>query len=430
MRASFGLTSLSILAVLAAGALAACNTPYPGLPNFDSGTTAGTGEGSTGTGSTTGAGVGGGTSSTASSTASGTGGAPDYGPYPAPHPSMPQIPNHGGAVLHDPVIVTVTFPNDDLEAKAQALDDQIGSLKWWSTVHKGYGVGPATGGGHVTMKDDLPSAMSDGDVENWLQDRITDGTLPAPTDQMIYALYIPASTTVTFSAQAGGGSSCQEWLGYHSSINASFQNKVIPAAYAVIGRCGTIDDVTDTASHEFTEAATDPHPIAGIPGYVLEQNTPWTILGGEDGDMCSGVSPVSEAGWNLTRVWNNESALEGNQPCLPVPDPINGQVLPYFNAGLVKDTLKGTVGGTVSVEVDCYSFGPLPGPMTLVGQAFSKKSALTFSFSQPTCNNGDKVMLTINVAATAKHGTDYHFSVLAQLDPNNGHTWRGMVSVK
>ena len=342
---------------------------------------------------------------------------------------MPQIPNNGGVVLKAPVIVTVTFPGDALQAKEQQFDAEVGGLKWWSTVHDSYGVGAATSGGNVVIADPPATAMTANELEQWLQDRITDGTLPAPTDQMIYALYFPITTTVTFDPNQGGGSLCQEFLGYHSSISAMTPGGVVPTAYAVIGQCGDIDSVTETASHEFTEAATDPHPINGKPAFVYLKNSPWTTLGGEDGDMCSGVSGVVENGWALTRVWNNPNAAEGNQPCVPVPDPVNGQLLPYFNAGIVHDTLKAAPGETVSTEVDCYSFGPLPGDMTLVGQAFSKKN-LTFSFDKDTCKNGDVVTMSITVSASAKSATDYHYSLLAQLDANTAHTWRAMVHVK
>jgi hypothetical protein len=426
MRASLGLFSLSIL--LSSGALlGACSSPVEEQK-------AASGATSTATSGTTTAGVGGGATAPSSTSAGvgggagGTGGAADV-PYPAPHPSMPQIPNQGGSVLHDPVIVTVTFPGDALEAQEQKFDAEIGGLKWWSTVHDSYGVGAAKSGGNVSIADTPATAMTDGELEQWIQDRITDGTLPAPTDQTIYALYFPITTTISFDASQGGGSLCQEFLGYHSSINANVGTDVIPAAYAVIGQCGDIDTVTETASHELTEASTDPHPINGVPAYVLLKNSPWTTLGGENGDMCAGVSGVVEGGWSLTRVWNNPNASEGNQPCVPVPDPVNGNALPYFNAGIVQETLKANPGDTVSTEVDCYSFGPLPADMQLIGQAFSKQT-LQFSFDKDTCKNGDKVTMSITVAATAKHATDYHYSLLAQLDANTAHAWRGMVHVK
>jgi hypothetical protein len=429
MRASLRLGGLAL--VLSTGALLGACTSSVDDARTASGATSTTGDTST-------TGAGGTTSATtaASTTASvgggagttGAGGAVDV-PYPAPHPGMPQIPNQGGGALKAPVIVTVTFPGDLLEAKEQQFGAEVGGLKWWSTVHDSYGVGAATSGGNVVIAETPPTMMTDGDVEIWLQDRITDGTLPAPTDQTIYALYFPITTTVSFDPNQGGGSLCQEFLGYHSSINANFGMGQVPTAYAVIGQCGDIDNVTETASHELTEAATDPHPINGTPGYVLLKTSPWTTLGGENGDMCAGVSGVVENGWSLTRVWNNPNAAEGNQPCVPVPDPVSGAALPYFNAAIVHDTLKANPGDTVSTEVDCYSFGPLANDLTLIGQGFSKKT-LTFSFDKPTCTNGDKVTMSITVAATAKHATDYHYSLLAQLDANNLHAWRGMVHVK
>src|SRR5690348_16078321 len=45
--------------------------------------------------------------------------------YPAPHPSMPQITNHGGEILHDPVIVSITFPGDPLAAKIAAFGEEV-----------------------------------------------------------------------------------------------------------------------------------------------------------------------------------------------------------------------------------------------------------------------------------------------------------------
>jgi hypothetical protein len=431
MRAPTLLGSLSIL--LSTGALlGACSSVVEDTRTSSNATST--------TGATTTTGVGGGTSAatTAAVTTAGVGGAGSGGaggaaeiPYPAPHPGMPQIPNNGGAVLKAPVIVTVTFPGDALEAQEQQFDAEVGGLKWWSTVHDSYGVGAATSGGNVVIADPPAATMTANELEVWLQDRITDGTLPAPTDQMIYALYFPITTTITFDANQGGGSLCQQFLGFHSSINATPPDgsATVPAAYAVIGQCGDINNVTETASHEFTEAATDPHPINGKPAFVYLKNSPWTTLGGENGDMCSGVSGVVENGWSLTRVWNNPNAAEGNQPCVPVPEPLNGEVSPYFNAAIVHDTLKASPGETVSTEVDCYSFGPLPNDMTLVGQAFSKKN-LTFSFDKDTCKNGDVVTMSITVGPNAKSATDYHYTLLAQLDANNQHAWRAMVHVK
>jgi hypothetical protein len=347
-------------------------------------------------------------------------------PFPAPHPGMPQMPNNGGPVLHDAEIVTVTFPGDDLESQEQAFDDEIGSLSWWSTVHTEYGINPAKGAGHVTSADPLPDAMSADELEAWLGAKITDGTLPTPNDQTIYALYVPATTIISFSPQEGGGQSCNAFLGYHSAIWTTVNNQSLQVQYAVINRCGDFNSVTETASHEFTEAATDPHPLTN-PAYVFLNDNAWTIAGGEDGDLCSMVSSVTENGYSLTRVWSNKNAKAGDQPCIPAPQ--NAQNLPYFNAGIVKDTTTAHAGDKLQLEVDCYSFGPLPNEFALKPQANSK-SILKFTMSQPKCKNGDKVTMTIDVSPNAKKGTSYHYSLSTELDANTGHIWRGMVTIK
>jgi hypothetical protein len=348
--------------------------------------------------------------------------------YPAPHPGMPQIPYHGGGVLHDLAIVTVTFPGDRYATRLQAFGDQVGSLKWWSTVHAGYGVGPATGAGHVTIASAPPAALTDADVETWLAARIGDGTLPPPTDQILYALYYPQATTITLRGAGGGAASCQVFLGFHTSIDVTFGGRSIPVAYAVINRCADdLDQLTETASHEFTEVATDPHPVDDASsGYVTLVDNAWTVLGGENADMCSGLRSVTEAGWALTRVWNNLTAAAGDQPCLPAPE--GGGGLPYYNAGIVGERLVIDRGASASTEVDCYAFGALPAPMALSTQ-IPAQDPIKIAFDRKTCTNGDKVTMTVSVGASARHGADYHYTLYAGMGETSAHLWRGMVHV-
>lgn len=348
--------------------------------------------------------------------------------YPAPHPGMPQIPANSGAVLHNPSIVTVTFPGDHYASQLQAFGDQVGSLAWWTAVHAGYGVGAASGGGHVAIADAPPASITDVDVEQWLAARIADGTLPVPTDQTIYTLYYPQSTTVTFSGpQGGGAASCQVFLGYHSAINVTVGGSSMPVAYAVINRCADdLDQLTTTASHEFTEASTDPHPLDETSyGYVTLADNAWTELGGENADMCAAVGSVTEAGWTLTRVWNNVTAAAGDQPCQPAPD--TGGV-PYYNAGIVDERMVIHRGYQASTEVDCYSFGSLPSPMSL-SVGIPAQDPLKITFDRKTCTNGDKVKMTIAVGESAQHGADYHYTLYAGLGSTSAHLWRGMVHV-
>ncbi|HEY4121310.1 MAG TPA: hypothetical protein VGM56_25770 [Byssovorax sp.] len=389
-------------------------------------TTTATSPTSTGSPTTSGepTGAGGGVTSTATTTTStGTSGHT----YPSPHPGMPQIPNNGGVTLHDPVIVTITFPGDADASFEEGFGDAVGGLAWWNSVTSEYGVGPATNGGHVRITDALPGSMYDSDLQSWIDARIADGTLPAPTDQTLYALYMPNTTSISFSPQEGGGSSCREFLGYHNTYGHNDGMSTTALAYAVIDLCsGSTDDTTDTASHEFAEAATDPHPA--IPGlaYMILDDTPWTLDGGEVADMCDEMSSVQEAGYNLTRSWSNANAAIGQQPCQPAPPDPNST--PYFNTAPDTDTLSATPGTSVTVNLHCYSFGPLANPMQLMAQAYSP-DILTFSFDHPTCVDGDVVVMTVDVAATAQHGTPYHFELLPEIDADTGHLWRGEVQV-
>jgi hypothetical protein len=346
--------------------------------------------------------------------------------YPAPHPAMPQIPKNGGPVLHDPRIVTVTFPDDPWREKIEAFGEQVGKLAWWTTVHDGYGVGPAASGGHVAVEQAPDCSLSDGDVTRWLGAKIGDGTLPAPTDQSIYLLYYPAATTVTLGELEGGGASCQVFLGYHNTIDVAWQGQSVPVAYAVINRCNDdLDQLTVTASHELTEAATDPRPIdSTTAGWVTIEDNAWTGLGGENGDMCAGVSGATEGGWALTRVWNNRSAAAGDQPCLPAP----AGKTPYYNAGIVHERLEIHPGESGTTEVDCYSFGPLPARIAVEAQV-AADDPLTISFDKKTCTNGDTLTMTVAVGAQAPHKTDYHYALLSTLGAKSGHVWRGMVHV-
>jgi hypothetical protein len=342
--------------------------------------------------------------------------------YPAPHPSMPQIPHHGGAVLKNPVLVGVTFPGDALAERLKAFDQDVVNLRWWPAVASGYGVGSGTYGGHVYVNEAPASKLSDSDVEDWLAKKIADQTLPAPTDQTLYILYYPSSTTVTLD----GAASCREFLGFHSAATVQWQGSDMKVAYAVVNRCNDLDQVTETSSHEIAEAISDPQPLdVQSLGYMLLESNAWTMLGGENADMCAGVAGVTENGWSLTRVWKNQNAALGQQPCVPEGD----SDVPYFNAGIVKDTIAATAGTTVSTEVDCYSFGPLSGPIQLSVQVYGK-SGLSFGFDRKTCNNGDKVTMSITVPAGARRGTDYHYNLVSRLDDRTAHLWRGMVHVR
>ena len=125
--------------------------------------------------------------------------------YPAFKPDMPQLQNNGGDVLSTPVVVTVTFPSEVASQVPifEDLGDKIGPSDYWKKITSEYGVGAASGGGHVHSTADLTSDdASDTGIDNYVADHATNYAKygwPAPTDHTIYVLYVPRATAFTFS---------------------------------------------------------------------------------------------------------------------------------------------------------------------------------------------------------------------------------------
>ena len=237
--------------------------------------------------------------------------------YPAKHHPIPQVDDNGGPVIANPVVVTVTFNyvvgtghettppgvdagqadaaagdagagSDPLAPALEQFDDVILTTAWWAKSVGAYKVGPGKSGGHVRLPDSLGpgmgtvsnSVLDDPQVQQFLQQEVLAGALPAPTADSIYAFYFPPSTSNTLS----GAVSCEQggFGGYHSAamVTDPLGNSTT-AVYAVIDQCDlgngpvTLDPTTITASHEFAEAVSD--PLAST--FYLVSNDAWGLLG-------------------------------------------------------------------------------------------------------------------------------------------------------
>jgi hypothetical protein len=234
-------------------------------------------------------------------------------------------------------------------------------------------------------------------------------------------VYYPDSVTIS----QGGGTSCNQFYGYHSDFALSSTTFV---TYSVVARCppfpdtSAIDSVTAIASHELIEAATDPlvqdHPAYAEPD---ADHIAWaTLAGGELGDMCAGFGNVfydpADVPYLVQRTWSNKAAAASLDPCQP------DGATPNFNAAAVlNDTVhvtelgstvatKGTTitaGATGTVELDLYSSAATSGPITV--QAYDATSYLSMGASPAelevsfggkstmTGKNGDKLQLSVKV---------------------------------
>ncbi len=375
--------------------------------------------------------------------------------YPAFKPEMPQLTNMGGPILNNPKLIAVTFPNDDLQKQIEDFTTKIGSSSYFSAVTAEYGISGATAGTPIHLTEMAPASIDDSAIATWIQGKI-DGTTPAwnkPDANTLYLLFYPAATTITM----GGGTSCQDFGGYHIETTLTDGSTVV---YAVIPRCAPynvgvlltdIDMLTAAASHEIVEATEDPQPDIDPAFSELDSDhVAWTFSGGaEAGDLCaldlSNFYKPTDLGYVVQRTYSNVAASAYHDPCVPAPT-----TDVYFNAVPVttadvdmgqifseNDTVtKGFMiaqGASATIEVDLLSDGPTTGPWTVNAENTAlgsgrAKANLTFAWDRTTGQNGEKLHLTVTVVGTSRFGFEL-FTITSTLGKKS-YTWNGVVQVQ
>jgi hypothetical protein len=347
--------------------------------------------------------------------------------YPAFPVDLPHILSHQGTVLKTPVLVTVTWPSADQNAAVwEAFGDAIGSSSYWSATTAEYGVGIVTSGAsnHVRMSVPLPAKLSYTDMQTYVATALggagsapdggalddgasatgaVDGSMleggsadsdataldasssawPQPVVQAgnvqtIYSLVVPPTTAVT--DPGSGVSFCDEQAyGYHDNVVVGGD----PVAYSVILECAsqTLASDEETAAHEYVEAATNPYPSGTSLGYTgFDGNHyAWELFTGfndELADACqnwedSYVQEGASFPYWVQRIWSNERAAAGHDPCVPdlgttyhgmtlFPSQESPVVVDLTSIGMTKVTTQGfaaKVGETVTFQVGFYSDG-------------------------------------------------------------------------
>src|SRR5262249_51168287 len=124
---------------------------------------------------------------------------------------------------------------------------------------------------------------------------------------------------------------CDFFSAYHTETQPTGpdnQPSGPPISYAVMPRCPGfgIDTITDAVSHELAEAASDGLP-ASAPGYSgFDSNhlayEIYQSFQDEIGDACEffEASRYEEAPpftFDVQRIWSNQSARAGHNPCVP-----------------------------------------------------------------------------------------------------------------
>jgi hypothetical protein len=376
----------------------------------------------------------------------------DLAGFPAFHPTMPQVRSEGGAIMPTVRIQPVFFPGDALEAKAvDFLNKLAGSAEWPKLVGE-YGVGAASVAPAIDLPAAPPAQVTEADVDALLADRL-DGTHPewepsggATLDTTVYVLFYPAATAIT---GPGGVASCTDFDGYHYSANLPSDGGVRAAAYVLMARCPTgndLDQLTEILSHELAEAATDPFPTVKAAYRTLDpRQMGWALAfgGPEIGDLCQGNSfnyfSPGDIGYSIQRSFSNARAAAWDEMCSPKQD-----VGPGFytaptvvedvtlQSGAVVDGINVPLGGSRTIELGLLSAGPTAGDWQVdvydwLAYHFGEAAALGLSLDANMGHNGDVVHLTIK--ATRRPSLGAAILVIRSLLNNQKSEWVVMIGV-
>jgi hypothetical protein len=182
----------------------------------------------------------------------------------------------------------------------------------------------------VTLDPDPASSVEDSDVQHTIELAINKGTVPPPDPNMLYVVYLPQGVVSHPDTEHG-------WGGHHNFFDDASGRRIY---YATIIFSSSIDELTLLASHEVSEATTDPE----LDG--------WT----EIGDLCQGLHPrgYRRDGFLVERLWSNDHC-----GCAGVLAPPSCKGLSdgaYCGSGAVNgdpDVLYTCAGGAVSSSTGC-----------------------------------------------------------------------------
>jgi hypothetical protein len=206
-------------------------------------------------------------------------------------------------------------------------------------------VGPAMSGvaNHVNITTAPPTTFSDSDLDTFVSAH-AGVDWPVSTVNTIYAVYLPSGTGLTLEGQ----DACSEGVGgYHDETQDS--NHYV---YAILPHCSFFQpaDIELSASHEFNEAATDPHPETALAYQGFDQNHLafefFNDFQDELGDACESFVEATDAvdftPYTVQRQWSNASAAKGSHWCVPALDE------PFYNTTFLPATALDTISVNLS----------------------------------------------------------------------------------
>lgn len=307
----------------------------------------------------------------------------------AAHGPLPQVTNHGGAIVANPRLITVTFKNYVYASSLLSFAKWLPTAGWLSAWGADYGIQSLTSGGSEVIPQTAPGFdFSNFDAQSYLLSKIADHSLPVPKNGDVLAFYAPGT-----GCNINGGHQALQYPGVQAEFlilyDCSASTTVDPNQLA------TMESAT---SHELAESVTDDYdawneddPLVNIVG------------GGEIADMCI-FFDTTTSGFTFERIYSNKAAAAGKNPCVPVPS--NDKI--YYNVTTPNRTQ--TVSKSSSSKT--YTF-PITGWSTAARaawniQALTQGGSSTFdpaaTISASQINNGQKVTLSMTVPANTPSG--------------------------
>lgn len=216
----------------------------------------------------------------------------------------PQLTYRGGPLLTAAEVFTVFWGAWWQESDGAALASQLNGFFDYVLASElidqlgEYSIGGRTIGhgsrtGTTTISEPaLGASITDTQIQQTLQQLTQAGTLPSPTANTLYFLYLPPNVPVS----QGGSRSCQGFCGYHNATSADLYYAVMPypGCTGCAGGLALFDALTSTSSHELCEAITDPVPGQG---WYDDQH-------GEIGDICAWQTRQLN-GYTVQLEWSN-----------------------------------------------------------------------------------------------------------------------------
>ena len=365
----------------------------------------------------------------------------------AAHPAPPQMTKNAGNVLAAPKIVPIFFSSTDpMKAQLEQFTSQLAGSAYWHAIASEYGVGNLMVGASIVTADTPPA--TDSALDTWLAGHFNgqNGWPTAPDAQTIYTVFLP---TDQYTA-TGLGAACVAFGAYHYETAQTATNA--PILYALMPRCnkGTsveLEDLTVAASHEWIEAATDPHVVTGDAFHSVDDaHYVWEYVpGSEVGDMCEYVDTAIQplvGSFYVQRAWSNAAATAGHDPCVPSTGPYLGvapvltdvQSITTYEGGTMSTRgLKLAVGASTTIEVDLFSDQQVE-PWTVgandAAVIAGNAAELSFSWDKKTGGNGDKLHLTITRLKAGSATTGGSELVVGALGPDGKaqSLWWGFVA--